>query len=420
MRDARNGRLRVDPALVRGLTQPRFSRRDFLRYAGVGAGMGVLAACGVGGSNKTKQSPASSADLAKIYGDGKPAGHLDFANWPDYIDVNAKGDSPTLQAFTEATGIDVTYRTAVNDNNPFLAKIIPSLQNGQDTGYDLIVITNGGPVERMIKLGFLTPLDHDFLPNFARFASPAVKDPTYDPGNRYTVAWQSGFTAIGYNSKYIDTAPTTFGDLLDPKYKGKVGMFGNNQDLPCPALAFMGFDIQTSTPDQWKKTADMLMRHRDRGQFRGFYDQSYLNELENGNILITQAWSGDIFIAAAAKSLGGDGYPEMKESFPEEGAVLWTDNQCIPLHAKHPVDAITFMDFAYKPRIAAELADFIWFVSPVPAAKDQLEHSDPDVANSPLVFPSLEVQAKAHKYRVFRDSDEEEEWNSAWEPVFSS
>ena len=96
---------------------------------------------------------------------------------------------PTLQQFTKATGIKVDYKTVINDNDPFLAKIIPVLQNGQDTGYDLIVITNGGPVERMIKLGFLTPLDPSLLPNFQANAGEAVKNPTYDPGNQFSVAW---------------------------------------------------------------------------------------------------------------------------------------------------------------------------------------------------------------------------------------
>jgi spermidine/putrescine transport system substrate-binding protein len=416
-------RFPVDPALIRGMTQRRISRRDALRYAGVGAGAAFLAACGVGGS-KAKPTATGSPlqnELKKIYGDGKPAGQLNFANWPLYIDVTSKGDSPTVNQFTKETGIKVNYKTVINDSNPFVAKLIPSLQAGQDTGWDLIVITNGGAVERMIKLGFLTPLDHKFLPNFAANASSAVKNPDYDPGNKFTAAWQSGFTAIGYNSKFVDTAPTSFGDLLNPKYKGKVGLFGNNQDLPCPALVHMGFDVQKSTPDQWKKAAEEVMRARDKGQFRGFYDQSYIDKLENEDTIITQAWSGDIFIAAAPKSFGGDGFPEMKLSVPKEGGVFWTDNMCIPLHAQHPVDAIMFMNFVYQPDIAAQLADFIWYISPVPAAKDIVLHKikDPTVANSPLVFPSSKDLADIHRYKVFKDDAEEEEWNSIWEPVYT-
>ncbi|TMK86124.1 MAG: spermidine/putrescine ABC transporter substrate-binding protein [Actinobacteria bacterium] len=396
---------------------------------GAGAGaMGLtafLAACGVSGTSKSSPPPSGSPSpdvLKKIYGNGTPAGQLNFANWEAYIDVNSKGKSPTLLQFTKETGIKVSYKTVINDNDPFLAKIIPVLQSGGDTGYDLMVITNGGPVERMIKLGFLTPLDHQYLPNFEANASDAVKNPSYDPGNKYSVAWQSGFTIIGYNSKAVKDKPTSFADLLNPKYKGKVGMFGNNQDLPCAALVYLGKDIQTSTPDDWKKAADVLMKQRNDGIPRSYYDQSYLQALENGDTIISQAWSGDLFIAAAPKSYGGDGFPEIKAAIPGEGGILWTDNQCIPLNAKHPVDAIKFMDFVYQPKIAAQLADFIWYVSPVPAAKDIVlnDIDDPLVAKSPLVFPSADDLAKSHKYKVFKDQAEEDEWNSIFQPIYTS
>jgi spermidine/putrescine transport system substrate-binding protein len=417
----------IDPAFLRGLTQRRVSRRDVLKGLGVGAGAIALAACGVSGTSANNPtippSGSPSPDVLKaIYGDGKPAGELIFANWEDYIDLNAKGKSPTLVQFTKETGIKVTYKTVINDNDPFLARIIPVLQNGGDTGYDLIVITNGGPVERMIKLGFLTPLDHQYLPNFAANASEAVKNPSYDPGNKYSVAWQSGFTIIGYNSNRVTAPPVSFGDLLDPKYKGQVGMFGNNQDLPCAALVYLGYDVQTSTPDQWQKAADVLTKQRDDGIVRKYYDQSYIDALENGDTVITQAWSGDLFIASAPKSFGGDGFGEIKSTIPGEGGILWTDNQCIPLNAKHPVDAIKFMNFVYDPKVAAQLADFIWYVSPVPAAKDIVLNviGDPTVANSPLVFPSADDLSKSHKYKVFKDTAEEEEWNSIFQPIYTS
>jgi spermidine/putrescine transport system substrate-binding protein len=418
----------IDPALLRGLTQRRFSRRDMLKYAGMGAGAlglnALLAACGVSGTKATKSPGASpsASELAKIYGDGKPAGVLNFANWEDYIDVDEKGNSPTLEQFTKDTGIKVNYKTVIPDNDPFLAKLIPVLQAGQDSGYDLMAITNGGPFERLIKLGFVQPLDHKFLPNFAQYADPAVKNPSYDPGNTYSVAWQSGFTIIGYNSKVVDPPPTGFGDLLNPKYKGKVGMFANVYDLPCPALAHLGFDVQKSTPDQWKKAAELLTKQRDDGIVRDYYDQSYIDKLESGDIVISQAWSGDLFIAAASKDLGGDGFPEIKAAIPQEGGILWTDNMCIPIRAQHPVDAIMLMNYVYQPTVAAQLADFIWYVSPVPAAKDVVlnDLDDPDVANSPLVFPSAADLATSHKYRVFKDQAEFDEWNSIFQPIFSS
>jgi spermidine/putrescine transport system substrate-binding protein len=419
----------LDAALLRGLTQRRMSRRDLLRAAGAGAGAfglsSILAACGVSGSGGASPAPTGSAAedvLKKIYGAGKPSGTLNFANWEDYIDVDSKGKSPTLQQFTQETGIKVSYKTVINDNDPFLATLIPVEQAGQDTGYDIIVITNGGPVERMIRLGFLTPLDHQYLPNFTANASDSVKDPSYDPGNKYSVAWQSGFTVIGYNSDAIKEPPTSFGDLLNPAYKGKVGMFGTNQDLPCAALVYLGYDVQTSTPDQWRKTAEVLTKQRDDGIVRKYYGQDYIDALENGETIITQAWSGDLFIAAAPKDVGGDGYPAIKATIPGEGGILWTDNMCIPLKAQHPNDALAMMNFVYRPDIAAQLADFIWYVTPVPSARDVVltDLKDPLVANSALVFPSTEDLAKSHKFKVFKDTAEEEEWNSIFQPIYSS
>ena len=419
-------RSNIDFAVIRGATQRRFSRRDFLRGAGAGVGAvglsAFLAACGVSGTAPKKRSSPSPEDLKKIYGDGTPAGTLNFANWEDYIDVDEKGDSPTLQAFTKETGITVNYKTPVTDVDPFLATIIPVLQAGQDTGYDLIVITDGGGIERILALDFALPLDHQYLPNFAQHASESVKDPAYDPGNKYTIAWQSGYTIIGYNKDVVDPPPTGFGDLLNPKYKGKVGMFANNTDLPCPALVHLGYDVQTSTPDQWREAADLLIKQRDDGIVRDYYHQEYIDALENHDTVISQAWSGDLFIAAAPKDFGGDGHSEIEAAIPQEGGILWTDSMWIPKGAQHPVDAIMMMDFVYRPEIAAPMADFIWYVSPVPEAKDIVlnEIDDPLVANSPLVFPTAEQLASSQRYRVFKDNAELEEWNSIFQPIYSS
>jgi spermidine/putrescine transport system substrate-binding protein len=415
----------IDPALWRGLTQRRFSRRELFKYTGVGAGTltlsSFLAACGVSGT-ANKPRPTSSADLSKIYGNGTPAGMLNFANWEDYIDVDSKGNSPSLQQFTRQTGIKVSYKTVINDNAPFVAKIIPALQAGQDTGYDLIVLTNGGDgIERMLSLGFLTPLDHKYLPNWEANADPKTKNPAYDPGNQYTVVWQSGFTGLAYNSKVVTTPPASFKDLLNPAYKGRVGLFGNDQDLACPALTSLGFDIQTSTPAQWQQAADMVKSAKDAHIIRKFYDQSYIDALEAGDTVLTQAWSGDVFIASASKDFGGDGYPELKFVFPSEGPIYWHDNMAIPLHAQHPVDAITYMNYVYNPEVAAEMADFIWYVSPVPAAKEVVLNTlkDPTVANSSLIFPTEADLAQAKQYKVFKSPAEKDQWDAIWQPIYA-
>ena len=58
-----------------------------------------------------------------------------------------------------------------------------------------------------------------------------MKNPSWDPGNKYTMAWQSGWTAVGYNSSEITEPVTSVESLFDPKYRGKVGMMNDPQEL---------------------------------------------------------------------------------------------------------------------------------------------------------------------------------------------
>ena len=144
---------RMDPAWIRGMTQRRMSRRDLFRYAGAGAGAlglsSILAACGVSGEAQTTGPTAGAEGSPEWWADLKaqgPGDHLNFTNWPAYIDrdfsVDGAGSRPSLYAFTQDTGIDVTYRADINDNADFYATIRPALESGQDTGHDIIVMSN--------------------------------------------------------------------------------------------------------------------------------------------------------------------------------------------------------------------------------------------------------------------------------------
>jgi spermidine/putrescine transport system substrate-binding protein len=423
--DRRDG---IDASLLRGLTEERLTRGRLLRRAGVGAaGLGLtgfLAACGVGGSNggggggSTASSSATTASTVgskSWWAKQQQQGVLDFANWPLYIDTD-HGKHPSLQQFTKQTGITVHYKEVIQDNAPFYAKIRPSLQAGQGTGYDIVVMTNGWYLTELIDHKWLIPLDLSQLPNFRQHASPIVKSPDYDQGNTYTVAWQSGFTGIAYNPKLTGRDITSVNDLWDPKFKGHVGMMSDNTELGSVGLLKLGIDPATSSQADWHKAATILKQQRDKGLVRQYYDQSYVKALENGDTWITQAWSGDIFQAQAS------GYPHLKFVVPKEGVMHWTDNMAIPLHAAHPVDALKWMNFYYQPKIAAEVEDWVNYICPVPAAKQIIakQLDDPSVATSPLVFPTPAMDAKARDYYTFKDFNEFNTWNGIFDPIIQS
>jgi spermidine/putrescine transport system substrate-binding protein len=406
-----------DSALLRGMTQRRLGRRDALRISGLSALGAALAACGVQGKAKPGAGASVAPDAVAKYWTGKTkVGHVDFANWPLYMDPK----HPELAQFTKETGITVNYKEVIQEMGPWFAKVQPQLSAGQSIGYDLMVITNSVQFAQFRDSGFLAPLDHSKLPNYTKNAGAAYSKEAFDPGNVYSVPWASGMTGIAYDESKTKRPITKLADLWDPAFKGKIGMFSDTQELANFGLLKAGLNPDKSTSADWDKAATELKAQKPL--VRKYYDQSYIDALGKGEVWITQAWSGDIFQKNVSEG------SHFKFVIPEEGGTIWTDNFTIPITAVNPVDAITLIDFFYRVPIQASLTEYINYVSPVPAAQEQIRQdaakaSGDDratfeaVAKSPLVFPTAADYAKLHYYRDFATVAEQQAYQKVFEPI---
>ncbi|WP_371949248.1 polyamine ABC transporter substrate-binding protein [Actinomadura monticuli] len=407
----------IDPAFLRGLTRPRLARsgmarRDVLRLMGAaGAGL-ALSACGVqgqGGKEKVSQS-----DVQKFWAGKAKNGRLNWANWPGYM----QDDRSTIKAFEKETGIKVTYKEVIQEMGPWFGKIQAPLSAGQSIGFDLMIMTNGIQLEQCRQLGYLAPLDLAKLPNFQKNAGASFKNPSYDPGNAHTIAYESGVTGIAYNTKYVDEEITSIAQLFDAKYKGKVGMMGDSQELGNFGMFLLGIDPEKSTTADWEKAAAKLREQRDKGIVRKYYSQDYVDAVSKGDVWMTMAWSGDVYSLTS---------PDVKFVVPEEGGTIWTDNMCIPKTAENPVDALTLMDWLYVPENNAPLTEFINYMPPIPATQEILKQKaaqatgadkkDLDrLSTSPLIFPSEADLARLRHYRRLTQA-EEAEYQKIFEPI---
>src|SRR5215469_2020899 len=433
--DSAQAQPHVDPSVWRGLTQPRMSRRQVLASAGTGASMlgisAILAACGVKGTaGSGGKTPAGGVGTASWWAKQKSTGTVNFANWPYYIDV-LKGKHLSLEHFTATTGINVNYTEPINDNLPFYAKIRPSLAAKQYIGYDIIVMTNSSPpLGYLIDYGWLTPLDQSAMTNFNKYAGPLVTNPAYDPGNKHTMAWQSGWTAVGYNKSVIPNPGTSVDILFSKKYAGKVGMMADPQELGSVGLLAIGVEPATSTESDWAKAAKKLNQQKSDGIVRAYYDQDYITHLKNGDTVVSQAWSGDIFQADLNSK-----YRDLHLLIPSEGGMFWTDNMCIPMYAQNPKDAMTVMDYFYQPQVEAVVEYYNDYVCPVPDAKQVLLHPTgwaktalkemyPEIqlatsvtADAPTVFPTQQYVKNSRSYYQYKSQEELTAWNNLFVPI---
>lgn len=417
----------IERAIARAFRpQRRMSRRLFLRQTGRGAVVAgsaltlpaILAACGIGPTGS--QGAGSQAALPSA-----PAGVLDFANWPAYIDIDEEtGGYPTIEKFQSESDIAVTYTESINDNEEFFGLIQPDLSAGNTPQYDIIVMTDW-MTERLIRLGYLEALDHSKLPNFAANVQDLYRDPVWDPDNRYSVAWQSGLVGIGYNPDLTGREITSWDDLLDPAFAGRTGMFKEMRDTFTFGLLADGVNPQEATIEDVTRVQQKLLEAGERGQFRNFYGNDYYDGLANGDLAITMAWSGDV---SQMKLFDNDAVEFM---VPESGGVLWTDSMSIPINAAHPLDAHLMMDFWYELENAVPLTEYVGYFSPVAGVAEQVA-ADADTARadgdeewagqleviSATAFPSADLLDRVYNYKSL-DEDEEDAWQELFDAVIA-
>ena len=396
----RQERSQIELAVERLIRGDRISRRTFLRRTGrgglaLGAAMtlpAILAACGPGKSL------------------------LEWANWPLYIDVDDAGKHPTIEAFTKQSGIKVHYVEAINDNEEFFGTIRPDLAAGNVLKWDVISPTSW-MVRKMASLGYLEEIDHSKLPKWTANSADYAKGLWFDPDNKYSVWWQGGITGIGYDPNLTGREITSFDDLLDPKFKGRVGGFSDMRDMMCLSLLSLGITPANATMADATKAQQKLLAAAKTGQFRGFYGNEYYDSLANGDLVASVAWSGDI---TQMQLYDND---KVKFIIPSGGAPRWNDNLCIPKKAAWNEQAHKLMDYWYDLTPATTLAEYIGYWTPTKGVPEQIKAdadakrpSDAATADqldviSTVVAPTPDQLANVYDYPQLTDPAEEKAWN---------
>jgi spermidine/putrescine transport system substrate-binding protein len=148
-------------------------------------------------------------------------------------------------------------------------------------------------------------------------------------------------------------------------------------------LKCMGIDPVKATTDQWLAAVDKIGAAADSGQIRRFTGNDYIRDLADGNVAIALGWSGD-----AVQMQKDD--PNISFVMPKEGCMLWSTSMEIPIGAPDPQAAMKWMNYVYDPKVQADIAEYVNYVTPVSGVKQILAKRDPALARNPLIFPSAD------------------------------
>ncbi|MFD4140549.1 MULTISPECIES: spermidine/putrescine ABC transporter substrate-binding protein [unclassified Streptomyces] len=382
------------------------SRRSLLRALGGGAAGLALAGCGV------PAAFVAPGDRARRDLSARER-RVDFANWPLYIDTDDEDTSkrPTLDAFTERTGIAVRYTEEINDNDEFFGKISPALMNGQETDRDLIVISDW-MAARFVRLGWVQEMDRASQPNVSKYLDPQLRSPAFDNGRRHSVPWQCGITGIAYNRARLGREIRGTGDLWADDLRGKVTLLSGLDEAFALLMQGNGVDVTRWRADDFHLVCDQVEKHVRQGHVRRFTGNDYIKDLSTGDVLACQAYSGDVIQLQADN-------PDIEFVVPEEGAELWAESLMVPNLARHKRNAESLIDHYYDPEVAAELASWVNYVCPVPAAREVLASAKDEetaaLAEDPLIFPDDAMRARLAIARDITSTERQElagRWNA--------
>jgi spermidine/putrescine transport system substrate-binding protein len=380
------------------------TRKQLLERAALGGAAltlpGFLAACGGGDGETGGATTQAARELAD---------RLRFSNWQLYIDIDEKTKKrPTLEQFTQETGVAVDYFEDINDNASYFGKIQRPLSQGQSIDRDIVVLTDNSRFPSLlIEREWAEKLDKSAIPNISNLQD-SLASPSFDPDREYSLPWQSGMTGIATNTKLTGGEPVlTIDELLEsPALKGKVTMLTEMADSISVVMLANGDDPTKVDDASFKKAADRIQKAVDSGQIRQFTGNDYTGPLAKGDLAAALSWSGDVVQLTLDNK-------DLQWNLPESGGAIWTDNMLIP-KGGDAFTASTFMNFVYQPAIAAQIAAYINYVSPVKGAKEEMEKLDPDLAANPLVFPDADTLANVSIFdsKALSNADFNERWQA--------
>jgi spermidine/putrescine transport system substrate-binding protein len=265
------------------------------------------------------------------------SGTLRVYNWEAYF---YKG---VLKAFEEEYGVTVEWTTFNN-----MEEGIQKLVAGQIQADVFFPTTDY--VARLVEGGHLQPLNHELVPNLEANYWPSFSNPGpwYDLEWRYTVPYVIYTTGVAYRRDRVEDAEAAAAGyelLFDTRFQGAVSYYDSYRDALGMMLLRNGVtDPNSGDPAAITAAKDAILRIINENEGRLTINGTY-SRLPEGEITVSQAWSGDIVGAKwylprdTPEDVLGYWYP------PDKKGLIGNDTIVIPSSAQSPRLAHEFLNF---------------------------------------------------------------------------
>jgi len=239
-------------------------------------------------------------------------------------------DDPILKP----AGIEVVQDVA--DESPRVAKLFAQRHLPRNV---MDIACMGAPQGfRCGEAELLEKLDETKVPNL-KHVLPKLRSDTFVP-HIYSAQ------VLVYNPDTVTEPPSSFGDLLDPKWRGKVGMIGPNS-----FWAMMGASLYTSgNPNDFEKAKEFFLKLNDNGLRLYPQTDALAPPFKSGEIEVGIVW------LARTVMWRKTGFP-VQGRFPKEGAILYVSGMVMPRNAPNQAAAYQYMNALLEPKAQQGFAE---------------------------------------------------------------
>ena len=311
----------------------------------------------------------------------------------DYMDMTL------LDKFEEETGIMV-----IPDYYDTAEEMFTVLENNATT-YDC-VCTSDYMIQRMIASGMLSELDMNNIPEIKNIGKVYMeKSESFDPGNKYSVPYQTGIEGIMYNKTMTEGVEIdSWEDLWNEKFRNSLVMPDSVRDAFVIGLRKLGYSINSTNEKEIKAAADELIRQKPLVYK---YANDYARDLlASGSAAVGVVWSGEYIYV---KELNDD----VEFVIPKEGSEFFIDSWVIPKEAVNKEKAEAWINFLCKAEVAAANFDYLYYTTPNEAALDLI---DEEILNEKAVFPDEETVERCESL-VTLDPETTKLYSDYWKKV---
>lgn len=296
----------------------------------------LVAACGGSGDSAAPaagDTSGASTEAAAGFTCPEPSPRMEVTStevnlfvWTEYI------PQEIMDCFEEIYNIQVN-KDEYSTNEEMYAKLSAGGAN-----YDLVQPTDY-IVSLMVRQGLLQKLDKSQLPVLEGF-DPNYLNLAFDPNNDYTIPYQAGIDAIVVNTDAVETAPTSWADLWNPEYAGRMVSLDDSRAIIGMTLLTLGYDINSTDPAQLAEAKAKLTELMPN--IKLFDSDSPKTALIGGDVDLGITWTGEAFLAQQEN-------PAIEFVYPSEGAIVWQDNYAIPADAPHLDAAYAWLNYSMQP-----------------------------------------------------------------------